>query len=406
MARARAATPQPASISAHERLHAPLDPSAPFSFPRRVLLCATGLSPQIVTETLYALAVRPPGEQERFLPTEIYLVTTANGAREARLNLLADGKGWFYRLVKDYDLPTIAFDDERIRVLTAAHGRSLEDIWSPEENELAADFITDIVREITSDLRAALHASIAGGRKTMGYYLGYALSLYGRPQDRLSHVLVSEPFENNREFFYPTPYVHRIRVDRGGRETTYDAREARVELAQIPFVRLREGLTERLRRGQARFSQVVAAANRAMEEPRLVLALRDRLVLMDDERIDLGLTDFTVLLWLAQWAREQNARVDWSVPESADEFLKVAKVVLEGTMRGEYQRIENALEWRREVAIKLTRYFEPHKSRINKAIENTLGVVAASRYSIQRAREGERTLYYLPLMARQIEIRR
>ena len=30
----------------------------------------------------------------------------------------------------------------------------------------------------------------------MGFYLGYALSLYGRTQDRLSHVLVSSPYES------------------------------------------------------------------------------------------------------------------------------------------------------------------------------------------------------------------
>jgi CRISPR-associated protein (TIGR02584 family) len=28
-----------------------------------------------------------------------------------------------------------------------------------------------------------------GERKTMGFYVGYALSLFGRAQDRLSHVI-------------------------------------------------------------------------------------------------------------------------------------------------------------------------------------------------------------------------
>lgn len=37
----------------------------------------------------------------------------------------------------------------------------------------------------------------------MGYYLGYALSLYGRAQDRLSHVLVTERYESLRDFFIP-----------------------------------------------------------------------------------------------------------------------------------------------------------------------------------------------------------
>ncbi|MBV5299598.1 MAG: TIGR02584 family CRISPR-associated protein, partial [Rhodoferax sp.] len=76
------------------------------------------------------------------------------------------------------------------------------DIRSPADNRAAADFITAQVRAITADSGCALHASIAGGRKTMGFYLGYALSLFGRPQDRLSHVLVSEPFESSYDFFY------------------------------------------------------------------------------------------------------------------------------------------------------------------------------------------------------------
>ncbi|MCX8017981.1 MAG: hypothetical protein N2690_08815 [Rhodocyclaceae bacterium] len=52
----------------------------PAEYPRRILLCVTGLSPQIVTETLYALAhAKAP-----FIPTEVHLVTTFEGARLAK----------------------------------------------------------------------------------------------------------------------------------------------------------------------------------------------------------------------------------------------------------------------------------------------------------------------------------
>ena len=57
--------------------------------------------------------------------------------------------------------------------------------------------ITNLIRAFTADPESALHVSIAGGRKTMGFFLGYALSLYGRAQDKLSHVLVSPPFESS-----------------------------------------------------------------------------------------------------------------------------------------------------------------------------------------------------------------
>ena len=48
----------------------------PEGYPRRVLLAVTGLSPQIVTETLYVLAVK-----QKWIPTEIQVTTMARGAR-------------------------------------------------------------------------------------------------------------------------------------------------------------------------------------------------------------------------------------------------------------------------------------------------------------------------------------
>ncbi len=70
--------------------------------PRRILLAATGLTPQVITETLYALATA----EMPFVPTEVHLVTTATGAENARLNLLLPKTGWFHRLRADYRLPS------------------------------------------------------------------------------------------------------------------------------------------------------------------------------------------------------------------------------------------------------------------------------------------------------------
>jgi integrase len=71
----------------------------PESYPHRILLAVTGLSPQVVTETIYALAMR--GEP-RFVPTEVHLLTTREGAHRARLALLSQDPGWFQRLITDY----------------------------------------------------------------------------------------------------------------------------------------------------------------------------------------------------------------------------------------------------------------------------------------------------------------
>ena len=327
--------------------------------PRRILLAVTGLTPQIVTETLYALACR---ESDPWIPHEVHLITTATGAENARLNLLAGGR-WFHRLCEDYGLPPITFTPAQIHVLQDRDGQPLDDIRTQEHNTLAADFITETLRQLTEDPASELHVSIAGGRKTMGYYLGYALSLYGRSQDRLSHVLVSDPYETNRDFYYPTPYELPIHSKRGDKEITVDARNARVDLADIPFVQLREGLPERLRTGRASFTGVVATANRGLKDPRLVLDIPRRRVFADDEAIDLSETEFLVLLWLAERAVRGESATDWSTRAMAEAFLALL-VQVSHPMSGDYDRIKTAFEAHDYFPLKTAKFFEPHKSRL------------------------------------------
>ena len=51
-----------------------------------ILLSITGMTPQVVTETLYAIYKSEP---EHF-PEEIYIITTQKGAEKIRTNLLGD----------------------------------------------------------------------------------------------------------------------------------------------------------------------------------------------------------------------------------------------------------------------------------------------------------------------------
>jgi CRISPR-associated protein (TIGR02584 family) len=350
----------------------------------------------VVTETLYALIKQTPS----FIPSEVCLLTTREGAERAKLALLSEDPGWFKRFCRDYRLPAIEFDERSIHVLKNADGQPLEDIRTPEDNRQAADQICEMVRVLTADPESALHVSLAGGRKTMGYYLGYALSLYGRPQDRLSHVLVSEPFESSWEFFYPTPYE---RIIQTRNDKLADCAEAIVTLAEIPFVRLREGLPPRLLSGRAGLSEVVEAANRALEPPRLLIDLCLKSVWADDLKIDLNPTELALLLWLAERACGDNPHVHWQQASEAQEFLEAAKRVMNRDS-GEYDRCQKALNERLQDAELLREYFEPHKSRIKTAFVETLGKTAASRYLIQRGGDRGRSYYYLPLEAAQIEI--
>lgn len=370
---------------------------------RRILLAVTGLTPQVVTETLYALACSPQHAESVWVPDEVHLITTATGAENARLNLL-QGKGWFHRLREDYALPPIQFDVSHIHVLKDELGQPLEDIRTQAHNTCAANFITEMVRSFTCDPASALHVSIAGGRKTMGYYLGYALSLYGRVQDSLSHVLVSDPFETNRDFYYPTPYDFPIHVRRGDRELTVDARNARVDLAAIPFVRLREGLPPRLVEGAAGFTEAIERANRGLESPLLRLEMQTGKVLADDAELALSDTEFLVLVWLAERLLKGVEPSATTAVEEAQAFLALAKR-FHGSMSTRFDEIDTALRRCLDSREDIGKYFQPHKSRINKAFEEALGKRAAQRYQIATVRNQAGMGYYLPLGCDEVEMR-
>jgi len=208
---------------------------------RTILVAALGLTPQTVMETLYYLTqVKSPPAPVR----EIRIITTLTGKGQVMDTLLSEPDGRFRRFCEEYDIPpgSIQFGEDQIVVLRDARGVPLEDIRTEEENVLAADQIVCFVRGLAEDSEAALHCSVAGGRKTMGIYLACALQLFGRPQDVLSHVLVSPEVEGHPEFFYK-PRADRIlemRDHQGHVIRQLHTDDVRIELAEIPYLRLRQ----------------------------------------------------------------------------------------------------------------------------------------------------------------------
>ncbi|HKG23375.1 MAG TPA: CRISPR-associated ring nuclease Csm6, partial [Blastocatellia bacterium] len=184
---------------------------------RNILLCVTGMTPQIITETLQSLI---EDREERV--DEIRVITTIEGRNRIMQDLLGVKKdGRFFEFCHDRDIEpqSIKFDETCIALLRTPDGSTMEDIRTAKDNENAGNQICDIVRELTRDPSTRIHASAAGGRKTMSVYLTAAMQLFGRAQDCLSHVLVSEDFEGNREFYFK-PRVARTMKTRDGREVS------------------------------------------------------------------------------------------------------------------------------------------------------------------------------------------
>jgi CRISPR-associated protein (TIGR02584 family) len=363
----------------------------PGRYPHRILLCVTGLSPQIITETLYALAVN---SQPQFVPTEIHLITTAEGAARARLTLLSEDPGWFHRLCRDYALMGIRFDENSIHVLRNPGGDILNDLRTPADNEVAADTITAVVRSLTADIHSAVYASIAGGRKTMGFYLGYAMTLFGRPQDRLSHVLVSSPFESNQQFYYPSR-ESRVIYSPPPEQRPLDTHDARVTLAEIPFVRLRDGLQESLLREGASFSETVHQAQRNLAPPSLTLDPATRRVRCGETMLRLTPISFAWLAWFARRVLTGQPPLHWTEANAA-EFL-TEYYALGDELSGDYERAAEALK-----GGMTKEYFEQRNSRLKGELNKALGKATAQPYLIEGDGRRPRSRYALKLKPEQI----
>ena len=210
--------------------------------PRRILLSTAGGTAQVITETLYAI-----NKDGLPWPDEIRVITTTTGAEKVRKGLLVDGQ--LDRLCKELGRNRPAFEDTKILIIPDANGQPVDDARSLADHEALGDFIMTQVRDITADKESILHASLAGGRKTMTFYLGYAMSLFGRSQDTLSHVLVSERFENLPDFWYPSQLQGDLKKTTRTGEVmeVLKSADAQVTLAQIPFLRLHQDLPKAMR---------------------------------------------------------------------------------------------------------------------------------------------------------------
>lgn len=341
----------------------------PAAFPRRILLGLVGLTPQVVTETLYALAVQrhPP-----FVPTEIHLATTEEGRNRAELTLLDPDCGMLAAFARDYALPGLvrALTRDRIHVITDAEGAVLSDIAGPRDSAAAADFLVALVRRLTADEGAALHVSIAGGRKTMSFFLGYALSLFGRAQDRLSHVLVPEPFQSHPSFFYPPPEPRTLFLANAAPVRT-DA--ARISLTDIPLVRLRHGLPAPLLEGRHSYSETVRGAQAHFAPPLLEIDRAGRRLTAQGRAIALPPILFAWVVWLAERRLADlphKGALHWSEAD-AGAFVAVYEEIFGADGAGA-ERLRAAL------ADGMTKqYFEEKKSRVNQILRRALGAAAA-----------------------------
>lgn len=214
---------------------------------RGFLVCVVGQTPQIVTETLYALIVN-----EHKIVDEVFVITTKEGQKEInRVNLIDK-----IRQFNDMYNQKVKFTDDNIFVIKTQNGVELADIRDKEESKATAEFMYEITKKIRNDNRnreKMMYCSIAGGRKTMSAYMAIMMSIIGMKGDSLYHVLVSPPeVERSKDFFFP----HKdgfIKI--GDRE--YSHSEIKIDLVELSCIKMRDKFPDYLKSSTLKYMDII-----------------------------------------------------------------------------------------------------------------------------------------------------
>jgi len=235
-----------------------------------VLFAVLGMSPAVITETVWALA----HEDRPVVPHRVVALTTVPG-REALERELFEGApcAWdrMTATLEKKGKPVagrLKFGPaaDHVRLFPDPAGRrNLTDIDGTAENSAAADFMLHELRAFTENPGVSVCASIAGGRKTMSALLMSCMCLLGRRQDRVLHVLVNPPFDGRLSPTFLFPERGRKHVEPSGRAVS--SSKARIMLVDVPFVRMRGWYEDTFKSAPPGYAELVRGIQKQAPEP-------------------------------------------------------------------------------------------------------------------------------------------
>ena len=283
---------------------------------RTILIATMGTSPAVLTETVWALA----HQKKPIVPDEIVVLTAMSG-KERLCDELLSGEnpvwGEMLSVLKKEKIKTdgkLLFGDTSIHIIPDAHGNGARDLRSVEDNLRAADFMLREIRQYTEASDTVVLASIAGGRKTMSALLFSCMSLLGREDDKVFHILLPNEFDGGVEppMYYPKKGVTYTNKLTGKK---YKSDKFRSELLEVPFVRMRGWYQEKFKNIPPTYrtliSKVQTVAPPAVVYPDIEIDAWNGWVTFDGRQVSMSRPCFAMLLMLASGveAREFHQRL-------------------------------------------------------------------------------------------------
>ncbi len=354
----------------------------------RTLLFVAGATPQIITETVWALCNRKTSPA---LKTQVFVLTTTAGRDHIERALFGRAGQWAALRRTWPAARKFNFSLDNVKVIHGPHGEALEDVRSTEDSVAAGNFIMDFVRTHTRPGAPPLHASIAGGRKTMGYLLATAMMLYGRVDDELSHVLVRPPDIEATDFFFPPRSGKLVRIKNpSGEVRSVSRNEIHIDLAPLPFPRLRL-LSQQGDLKASSFAELVERLQERLHQyvrPEIQVDVERHRLVCGGEEIEISPLRVGIYALLAERRRMHLAGM--SCPGCERCFVSASEIST--SLRERLRELMSSVE---SVAVGPNwseRNFRPEISKLNKTLKRKLGAASAP-YEVQIRGERRHRLY-------------
>jgi len=282
--------------------------------PQTILVSLVGTTPAVLTETVWALATGPTP----VLPDRIVAVTTGPGAGLLKQKLFED-QHWDRMKAR---LAERGIDHEgklrfgntgnSIRVFTSLEeDAELDDIRTRDDSAAVAEFFMELIRGFTENEAICLIVSIAGGRKTTSALLHSVMTLLGRAEDSISHILVDDPWMTQPDFLYPG--CEGEFTDPATGEEIFST-DAVLTLAEVPFVPLRYLFKKELQRSASSYIELMTRLQKqsvSVTEDLFVQVDTVRgLIIVNGSEIQLSPNEFLYYLFFAKEAVESRSPIE------------------------------------------------------------------------------------------------
>ncbi len=230
-----------------------------------------------------------------------------------------------------------------------------------------ADFITALVHQLTSQKNSVIHLCLAGCDEAVSFHSGFALSLYGRKQDQLSRLMVIQTLQ-----IESCPGM------------------AKVNLTDIPFIRMGREIPGSLKKGRGIFSEHLSMIQRLSEPVTVEINVATRQVRLNSIIIPMDKADLSVYLWLCLRRLNNEPPLLSDAAPFVEEYIKVYAVIV-GPLSGMLDRV-------RTVACKRTpkqqrNWLQQRISRLKSAIVRKLGGQAAQPFLVHPVKYRGKTAY-------------